>query len=174
MRSPLRPWLLIAPLSSLGVLAGHELAYSVTRTPREDLHGYFNHLPGLVLLLAVLTLLGASLVERGARIALWPFPAVVISAFVVQEHAERLAHTGSVPILLGSPVFVVGLGFQVIIAIAAWLCARVLVSAIGSTGHPRSRAPRVGLIEVAFAPVGEVRALRLARTGRSRAPPVAS
>jgi hypothetical protein len=174
MRSPLRPWLLVTPLSSLGVLAGHELAYSVTRTPQEELHGYFNHLPELLLLLAVLTLLGASLVERGARIALWPFPAVAIAGFVVQEHAERLAHTGSVPFLLGSPVFLVGLGMQIVVAIAAWLCARILVTAVGSTGHPRRRASRVGLIEVAFAPVGEMRASRLARTSRSRAPPVTS
>lgn len=171
MRSPLRLWLLIAPLSLLGVLTGHELAYSLTRTPHEELHGYFDHLPELVLLLAVLTLLGASLVERGTRIALWPFPAVVIAGFVVQEHAERLAHTGSVPFLLDSPVFLVGLGLQIVVAIAAWLCARILVSAIGSAGHPRSRASRVGLIGVAFAPVGEMRASRLARSSRSRAPP---
>ena len=172
MRSPLHPWLLITPLSTLGLLAGHELAYSVTSTPREELHGYFNHLPGLVLLLVVLTLLGASLVERGARIALWPFPAVVISGIVVQEHAERLAHTGSVPFLLDSPVFLVGLGLQIIIAIAFWVCARILVSAVGSTGCAKRKASLVGLIEVAFAPAEEMRAACLARTIRSRAPPL--
>lgn len=172
MRSPLRPWLLITPLSALGVLGGHELAYSLTRTPQQEFHGYLSHLPGACLLLALLTLLGASLVERGARIALWPFPAVAITGFVVQEHLERVAHTGSVPFLLDSPVFVAGLGIQAVVAIIAWLCARLLIRVVGAADAWRRRAFGVGLLEVAFAPVTPMRVVRLARAGRSRAPPI--
>ena len=170
MRRPLRPWLLIAPLSALGVLVGHELAYSATGTPKEEFHGYLSHLPELSLLLTLLTLFGASLVERGSRIALWPFPAVVIAGFVAQEHAERLAHTGSVPFLLDRPVFLVGLGIQVVVALVAWLCARALVRAVGTTGSKR-RGAAVHVVEIEFCPFTRPRRDRVAGTTRSRAPP---
>lgn len=172
MRSPVRLWLLITPLSALGVLAGHELAYRLTRTPQQELHGYLGHLPELGLLLALLTLLGASLVERGARIALWPFPALAITGFVVQEHVERVAHTGSVPFLLDKPVFLIGLGLQAVVAIAAWLCARLLVRVVGSTDVPQRRVG-VALAEVTFAPLVLPRAAHPAGASRPRAPPVA-
>ena len=94
MRHPLRPWLLVVPLGTLGVLAGHEIAYGLTRTQREALHGYLNHLPTIALLLTILALLGASFVERGRRLVLWPFPAVALGGFVGQEHLERIAHDG--------------------------------------------------------------------------------
>lgn len=171
MHRPLRPWLLITPLSALGVLVGHELAYALTRTPREELHGYLSHLPELGLLLALLTLLGASFVERGARIALWPFPAVAITGFVVQEHVERLAHTGSLPFLLDKPVFLVGLGLQAVVAIVAWLCARLLVRVVGATGSKR-RNLAFSLFELVFCPFTRPRVERLAGATRSRAPPI--
>lgn len=174
VRSPLRPWLLITPLSLLGVLGGHELAYSLSRTPHQELHAYLSHLPGVCLILAVLTLVGASLVERGARIALWPFPAVAITGFVVQEHAERIAHTGSVPFLFDRPVFVVGLGIQLVVAIVAFLFARLLIRVVGSVDARSGRAFGSGLIEIEFASVPPARSVRLVRAGRSRAPPVAS
>jgi hypothetical protein len=173
VRSPLRPWLLITPLSLLGVLGGHELTYLLTRTPQRELHEYLGHLPEVCLLLALLTLIGASLVERGARIVLWPFPAVAITGFVVQEHVERIAHTGSVPFLLDSPAFVVGLGIQLVVAIIAFLCARLLIRVVGSVDARNGRAFGSGLIEIEFAPVTPARSVRLVRAGRSRAPPIA-
>jgi len=112
----LEPWLLILPLSCCGVLAAHELAYALTRTPRGETHGYLAHLPQLALLLFVLSLVGATLVERGPRIALWPFPAVALSGFVLQEHLERLAHGGAIPFLLDKPFFLVGFGVQALVA----------------------------------------------------------
>lgn len=133
MRRSLRPWLVVVPLATFGVLAGHEIAYALSRTPHGDLHGYMSHLPQVALLLALLSLVGASFVERGHGLTLWPFPAVVLVAFVAQEHLERLAHGGSVPFLLGEPVFLVGLAVQAVIAIAAWLLARMLVQIVGTT-----------------------------------------
>jgi hypothetical protein len=171
VRSPLRPWLLITPLSAVGMLVGHELAYAVTRTPQAGLHGYLGHLPEICLFLVLFTLVGASLVERGSRIVLWPFPAVVIAGFVVQEHVERIVHSDSVPFLLDNPVFGIGLGIQVVVAVAAWLCARLLIRVVGSTSAPRRRALRVRLVEISFAPLAPMRAIRLARGSRSRAPP---
>ena len=133
--------------------------------------GYLSHLPELGLLLTLLTLLGASFVERGSRIALWPFPAVAITGFVVQEHVERLAHTGSFPFLLDKPVFLVGLGLQVVVAIVAWLCARLLVHVVGATGSKR-RNSAFSLLAIAFWPFTRPRVERLAGATRSRAPPI--
>lgn len=138
VRRSLRPWLVVAPLATFGVLVGHEIAYALSRTPYEDLHGYMAHLPQVGLLLALLSLVGASFVERGQRLAMWPFPAVAIAGFVAQEHVERLAHSGSLPFLLDKPFFLIGLGIQSVVAIAAWLLARLLVRIV------RSAEPRTG------------------------------
>ena len=127
------------PLATLGVLAGHEIAYALTRTPHEELHGYMSHLPQVALVLTLLSLVGASFVERGSRLALWPYPAVAIVGFVAQEHVERVVHDGSVPFLLDKPFFAVGLAVQVVVAIVVWLIARLLVRIVGRRRHSRPR-----------------------------------
>ena len=132
-------WLLVVPLSGLGVIAGHELAYSLTRTPHEEVHGYLTHAPQLAVMLTVLAIIGAVFVERGSRIALWPFPALALSGFVLQEHLERIAHGGSVPFLLDKPFFLVGLALQLVVAVAAWLVARLLVRVVGRSSARRFR-----------------------------------
>lgn len=119
------------PLATLGVLGGHEIAYAVTRTPHDELHAYMTHLPQVALVLTLLSLLGASFVERGSRLALWPYPTVAIVGFVAQEHVERVVHDGSVPFLLDKPFFAVGLAVQVVVAIVVWLIARLLVRIVG-------------------------------------------
>jgi hypothetical protein len=126
--------LVIVPLATAGALGGHRIAYALAGPDRDDLHGYLAHAPQLALLLLVLALVFASFVDRGARLALWPFPTVTLTGFVVQEHAERVAHDGSVPFLLGERVFLVGLVAQVVVAVAAWLIARLLIRAVGSFG----------------------------------------
>ncbi len=141
-RCCLTPWLLVIPLGTLGVVAGHEIAYAATGTPHAELHGYMSHLPQVALLLTLLSLVGASFVERGSRLALWPFPAVAMIGFVAQEHVERLAHTGSVPFLFDKPFFLVGFGMQTLVAIVAWRFARLLVRVVGRA--PSSRAPVLG------------------------------
>jgi hypothetical protein len=160
MLRALRPWLIVLPLACAGVLAGHETAYAITRTPHEEVHGYLVHLPQVVLLVTLLALLGAACVERGTRLALWPFPAVVLGGFVLQEHLERAAH-GSTPFLLDEPVFVVGLLFQGVVALVAWLLARLLVSVVGRRAGevvpgarrvPRTELPVLALVSGRFAP----------------------
>jgi hypothetical protein len=140
VRRTLAPWLLVAPLATLGVLGGHQLAYAVTGTRGGELHSYLGHAPQAALLLTLLSLGGASFVERGGRLALWPFPAVAVLGFVVQEHVERLSHTGSIPFLLDKPFFLVGLAVQAAVALAAWLVARLLVRVAGRPVPERPRA----------------------------------
>lgn len=170
VRRPLRPWLLITPLSALGLLLGHKLAYSLTGTPQEQFHQYLNHLPEIGLVLALLALVGASFVERGSRIALWPFPAVAITGFVLQEHVERLTHTGAVPFMFDKPVFLIGLCIQLVVAIAAWFCARLLLRIVGSNkSRRRIFASPLGEIVSCFVACPDSRVL--ATAARPRAPP---
>lgn len=166
----LRAWLVIVPLSTLGALGGHRAAYALTGTAGGELHGYLHHAPQAILLLVILALVGAALVERGARVVLWPFPVVVLLGFVLQEHLERLSHTGSVPFLLDQPVFLVGTALQAIVALAAWLVARLLVRTLGRSGarahllHP--------VLELVAPPVTDtVGPGRAGLLGSCRAPP---
>ena len=133
MSRSLRPWLVVVPLAPLGLLGGHEVAYSITGTPSAGVHDYLGHLPQVALLLVLLSLVGASFVQRSQTVALWPFPAVVLASFAVQEHVERVAHDGSIPFLLDDRVFQVGLAVQAIVALAAWILARALVRIVGAS-----------------------------------------
>lgn len=167
----MRPWLLVVPLATLGLLAGHELSYAVTGTPGRELHGYLSHLPQAALLLTLLSLLGATFVERAGRLALWPFPAVAMVGFVAQEHVERLAHGGSVPFLLEKPFFLVGLAAQAVVAIAAWLLARLLARIVGAARPDQHRG--IGRATDLRLPAEVVPAvIALAGGRRSRAPPL--
>lgn len=164
-----RPWILVLPLSAVGILTGHWLAYRATGTPEGPSHEYFAHLPRVALVLMILALVAASFVDRGARLALWPFPAVSLAGFVVLEHAERFEHMGSVPFLLTSRVFLVGLAVQIAVALLVWLVARflVVISHVAETGRRRiadwaAAHTRVAVPLVAAFP---------ARGTRSRAPP---
>lgn len=125
-------------MATLGILVGHEFAYAITGTAREDLHGYLGHLPQIALILTLLSLAGASFVDRSARMALWPFPAVTVIGFVLQEHLEQLQHSGSVPFLLDRPAFLVGVVVQCLVALVAWLAARLLVRTLAAEDvcHP--------------------------------------
>ena len=103
-------WLVVSPVVATGVLTGHWLAYRLTATPTEPLHAYLAHAPEVLL---IFTAAGAA--PRRARyvpstlLPVRTFPLVGLATFVVQEHLERLAHGGGLPMLLTSPAFVVGL-----------------------------------------------------------------
>ena len=130
--------MLVVPLAALGMLGGHELAYAITRTPRGPVHEYLTHLPRIALVLLLLSLVGALFVERRSGAALWPFPVVALAGFVVLEHAERLEHGGALPFLLDEPFFMVGLIVQCLVALVAWLVARLLVDSLAA-GAPSAR-----------------------------------
>ena len=70
------------------------VAYRVTGTPADDLHGYLAHAPQVVLILATLALLGLAADARARRSSPLPLALLAIGAFVAQEHLERLIHTG--------------------------------------------------------------------------------
>lgn len=170
MSRALAAWPLVVALATTGVLASHELAYLVTGTPRGDTHGYLAHAPTVALMLAVLALVGASLVERGRRVALWPFPAVVVAGFVGQEHLERLAHDGSLPFLLDEPYFLVGLALDLVVAFLAWLVARALVRVAGCGSLGRRRL--TGYVDLAVVLVSRAPAAAAVGNGLgARSPP---
>ncbi len=164
-----RPWMLVLPLSAFGILTGHWVAYRVTGTPAGAYHEYLAHLPRVALVLLVLALVAAHFVERGRRLALWPFPAVALAGFVALEHAERVEQMGSLPFLLTSPVFLVGLAVQLLVAVLAWLVARLLAVAIQVSEAPGRRIARWPVV---VAPEGGLLVPAAAVSGvRSRAPP---
>ena len=132
---------MIVPIALLGIVLGHEVAYFLTGTAHQDVHEYLIHVPQIALILTLLSLLGSTLVHRSARIALWPFPAVAVAGFAVQEHLERLQHSGSVPFLLDQRFFLIGIAVQCIVGLFVWLIARVLVATLATTGSlPRLAA----------------------------------
>jgi hypothetical protein len=169
-----RVWLAVSPLVAAGVVVSHTLAYRLTSTPAGQVHGYLDHAPQLllVLLVAGVALGGLELTRLGASLRLpaaWPFPAAAIATFAVQEHLERFVHTGDVPWLLGSRVFLVGLLLQLPVALAAWALARRLLRALEPVLARPPRLPR-HLLAVLPAPAGPVRALAVA-VPRGRGPP---
>lgn len=125
-----RVWLVVSPIAAAGVLVAHSLAYRLTGTPTDPFHAYLEHVPQVLLLIA---LGGLAFVGFGSRLDGPParvFPCVALAAFVVQEHLERLVHTGGVPWLLTSPAFLVGLALQIPVALAAWAVARWLLAVV--------------------------------------------
>lgn len=172
MPSTQRAWFLVVPIATLGVLLGHELAYALTGTPTEELHGYLAHAPQVALILTVLSLLGASLVRQGSRIRLWPFPAVAVTGFVAQEHLEQLQHAGSLPFLLGRPVFLIGIAIQCVIALLVWVVARLLIAVLH---HRASHAHIAGRWSFLNSPSESAPALdRIVGAARPRAPPASA
>lgn len=131
-------WLVVSPVVAAGVLTGHWLAYQLTATPTEPLHAYLAHAPEVLLIFAAAALLLAALGTSINVPSVRTFPLVGLATFVVQEHLERLAHGGGLPMLLTSPAFVVGLTLQIPVALVAWAVARWL---LGLVGDPVPRTP---------------------------------
>jgi hypothetical protein len=159
----------VVPLAAFGILVGHEIAYAITGTPRDDLHRYLSHLPQIALILVLLSLASASFVRRGAGAALWPLPAVTVIGFVLQEHLEQLQHSGSVPLLLDRPAFLVGIVVQCLVALVAWLVARLLVRTLAAEDVCHPLVAHWSLICDPSEPVPV--AVRAVPSRRSRAPP---
>jgi len=134
-------WLAVAPFGAGGVLVAHTLAYRLTSTPDGGVHDYLDHAPQVLALLALVALALTAVAGKNVRPSIWPFPLAGVTAFVLQEHLERLVHSGHVPLLLTTPAFLVGLVLQVPAALLAMLLARRLLQA--AAGAARNRPLQV-------------------------------
>jgi hypothetical protein len=126
-----RAWLVVSPVVAAGVLVSHALAYRLTSTPTDRFHAYLEHAPQVLLVLALSAIVLGGFGQRRVAPPARVFPLIAVSTFVLQEHIERLVHGGSVPILVTSPAFVVGLLLQIPTALVAWALARWLLAAVG-------------------------------------------
>ena len=142
MTRGLAAWLLSLPLAVASWLSAHCLAYRLVSPGAEHHmglhadagHAYLGYTPalalwGLALVVAGLLLcLAASL--RGQRPSRPPLRLFLILppvGFAVQEHAERLIGTGTIPLdLAAEPTFLVGLGLQLPFAVLALLLTHAL------------------------------------------------
>lgn len=164
-----RAWLAVSPIVFAGVLVAHALAYRLTGTPAGSVHAYLDHAPQVLVVLALVGATVAGLAGRLRSPSAWPVAAAALATFVVQEHVERLAHTGELPWLVGSPAFLVGLLLQLPFALLAWALARRLLAALEEPRVRRARLPRLSLL-VAWPVTSDVLPVPVA-TARGRAPP---
>ena len=167
-------WLTLLPFAAASVLVGHIVAYSVTGTPAGDVHGYLSHAPQIVLILGTLALLGIATDARARRSSPVPLATTAIVAFVVQEHLERLIHTGHVPFLLASPVLWLGAALQLPLALAVWAVARRLGDELAAAPR-RGAPPALAWLSVpTFARASSPVVQNLVTGHPGRGPPVAS
>ncbi len=151
-------WVLTAPLLALSLLAGHSLGYrwavadphARAHLLEESGHGYFTYAP---LLIAVgFTLIAAALAmriraaARGDRMGEsppWVLALLPPMAFVVQELAERLLHSGHVHwATLAEPAVLIGLVLQLPLAVIALGLAWLLAQATDQLGQAIADRPR--------------------------------
>jgi hypothetical protein len=166
--------MLALPFAVASWLGAHCLAYWLVAPGAEQHmgmhaehgHAWLGYTPalalwGLTLVIAGLVLCaGAGL--RGLRPARPPvrlFAVLPPLAFTIQEHAERLLASGSLPhYLLLEPTFLVGLALQLPFALAALLVTRALyalgvgLGRVLATRLPVGRALRHGLPALAQLP----------------------
>jgi hypothetical protein len=167
-------WLVTMPFAAASVLLGHAIAYRATGMPAGDVHGYLEHAPQVVLILASIAVLGLAADSRARRQSPVPLAGIGVAAFVAQEHLERLVHTGHIPFLLASPVLWLGVALQLPLAVVVWLLSRCVAEDIAAPlCHTLPR--RLALLPVALAPAGVTALAGSARATRSgRGPPVLS
>jgi hypothetical protein len=149
-------WVIVPPLIAAGVLVAHWAAYQLVPTPLGGVHDYLAHAPQVLMIAGVLGLLALGGATRVARPGPAPFVTLGTLTFCLQEHLERLAHTGHLPFLLTTPVFLVGVALQLPVALLVWLVARWVLAVPGSY---RPRRPRPAWT---LAPVVALRPARVA------------
>jgi len=143
-------WVLVTPVATAGILAAHALAYRLTGMETGGEHDYLAHAPQVVAVLASLALVGLALQERSlSRHSSWWFAPLAPLGFTCQEHVELLVHTGDVPWLLTTPVFLVGLALQVPVAVLCVLLVRRVAGTLADLG----RAARPGVPGGAWLPL---------------------
>jgi hypothetical protein len=156
MRRFRSPWLLAFPLMAAGSLAAHAATYRLTLPDPHDRvrvlqatgHSYLDHLPLMVALIAAPALIALSFAVFGAvrggprPLAAWPFALLPPLCFVLQEHLERFAHSGTFPWAAGlEGTFLIGLLLQGPFALTAFLLARGLLVGIHAARRAITRCP---------------------------------
>ena len=188
-------WLVAVPLMLAGSQAGHALAY---RFAYPDLpvrvqalvatgHGYLRWLPltfaiagAIVALSLVVTVVDAARGRAQRALPAWAFALLPPLAFAVQEHVERLLHTGVFPWHeAGTPTFVPGLGLQLPFALLAYVAARLLLRTAERAGRAVARVapprPRLAAPVALATPAAEPRRPRVPLISRGlakRGPPL--
>ena len=164
-------WALVTPVAAAGVLVTHALAYRLTGTRPGPLHEYLAHVPQVVFVLASLALVGLAFQERSlSRFSVWWVAPLAPLGFAAQEHVERLLHTGEVPFLLTSPTFLLGLAFQLPVAVVCVVVVQRVLGALPATRPRRPPIPAAGWAPLSETPRLVPRAVyRTRATGR--APP---
>jgi hypothetical protein len=151
-------WVISLPLVVASWLGAHCLAYLLVSPGAEQHlgmhaehgHAWLGYTPalavwGLALVVAGLVLcVGQGMRGRASRPPVRLFALLPPAGFVVQEHAERLIASGSIPHDLAvEPTFLLGLALQLPFALAALLLTRALY-AVGF-GLGRALAGRLPL-----------------------------
>jgi hypothetical protein len=163
-----RAWLVVSPVIAAGVLVAHTLAYRLTSTPTGPFHEYLTHAPQVLLLLALSGLLLSFGSGRDAPAA-WVFPVAALATFTAQEHLERFVHGDGMPVLVLTPVFLVGLVLQVPVAVLSWRLARGLLAVV----EERTRAALLPRLEFPVVVLDARHVAVLARpASASRGPPL--
>jgi hypothetical protein len=179
-------WLVLLGLLVGGWASAHGLAYRIGVPEWDERrhlleatgHGYLDPavLVSVSVTLVVLGLGGCVLHGRVAAPAPSLFAFLPPFAFVVQEHLERLLHTGEFPIDAAlEPTFALGILLQVPFAVLAWILARALLAVARTFGDIlRPARPRI-LCVVGSSPyaldIREPRLGLLALGHGQRAPP---
>jgi hypothetical protein len=163
-------WLVTLPFAAASVLVGHALAYRLTGTPMGNVHGYLDHVPQVVFILVSVAVLGLAADTRSRRRSPVPLAGLAVVSFALQEHLERLAHTGHVPFLLLSPVFWLGFVLQAPLAIVIWLVSRRVSENIAA--RVPVRLPRLARLPLLVAPPAPAPVVVMHGTARrGRGPP---
>ena len=141
-------WLLTLPLAIGGSQLAHAEAYRLvyadtherSHVLAESGHGYLQHFPFAVAL--GLAVIGVALVSRArgrtGELAAWPFAAIPVATFALQETLER---GGDLSALI-EPTTLVGLALQLPFALLAYAVARLLLQAVDALAARLRPAPR--------------------------------
>lgn len=166
-------WPLALPLTGASTLLAHEGAYGLIGKPVDHLHGYLGHAP-LLFAAFVCSVVFVLLLRLRGRIAgtpaAWPYGAVPIVVYVVQEGLER-AVAGAAPFTDGRAL-ALGLALQLPLGLVAYLLARTLVNAADTLVELVRRVTSLFPVTrvLVATPAGTI-GLRPALRSRGRAPP---
>jgi hypothetical protein len=163
MGRPRAAWLIALGLLGAGWVAAHALSYMLLvpapergRMLAQTGHSYFRASDLLILCLTI-TLAGFVLSVIGGKARWAPGPSALALlppiGFVIQEHVERLAVSGTFPAhLVAEPRFLLGLLLQIPFALAALVCAHLLFTFARGLARKLGRAGRPKLVSAELSP----------------------